>query len=88
MHRRLFVLSLAALFACSLPSLPDEPTSKQSVYDFSLVDLDGKVFPLSAYKGKLLLIVNLASQSVNRGIERSPESLCRRRPRHPWYSLR
>jgi glutathione peroxidase len=66
MHRRLFVLSLAALFACSLPSLPDEPTSKQSVYDFSLVDLDGKVFPLSAYKGKLLLIVNLASQSVYR----------------------
>ena len=51
----------------------DETPAKQSddnkkdlhnVYDFSLVDQDGKVVPLSNYKGKLLLIVNLASQSV------------------------
>jgi glutathione peroxidase len=36
---------------------------KESIYDFSLVDQDGKVVPLSNYKGKVLLIVNLASQS-------------------------
>ncbi|HUB53138.1 MAG TPA: glutathione peroxidase [Terracidiphilus sp.] len=34
------------------------------MYDFSLVDQDGKVVSLSTYKGKLLLIVNLASQSI------------------------
>jgi glutathione peroxidase len=37
---------------------------KKTVYDYSLVDLDGKETPLSTYKGKLLLIVNLASQSI------------------------
>ena len=40
------------------------PRPNKTVYDYSLVDLDGKDVPLSTYKGKLLLIVNLASQSV------------------------
>jgi len=64
MHRRSFVFLLAIAIACTLSALADEPHKKQTVYDFSLVDLDGKVVPLSTYKGKLLLIVNLASQSV------------------------
>ncbi len=64
MHRRSFILLLSIFIACSGCSLAVEPQSKQTVYDFSLVDLDGKVVPLSTYKGKLLLIVNLASQSV------------------------
>lgn len=38
--------------------------AKETVFDFSLVDQDGKVIPLSDYKGKVLLIVNLASQSI------------------------
>ena len=38
--------------------------SVRTVYDYSLVDLDGKEVSLSAYKGKVLLIVNLASQSI------------------------
>ncbi len=63
MNRRAFVL-LAAFLVCGLPALAEEAASKQTVYDFSLVDQDGKVVPLSTYKGKLLLIVNLASQSV------------------------
>jgi glutathione peroxidase len=37
---------------------------KKTIYDYSLVDLDGKQTPLSPFKGKLLLIVNLASQSI------------------------
>lgn len=48
-------------------SKPDasQPTNpKHTVYDFSLVDRDGKVVSLSSYKGKVLLIVNLASQST------------------------
>jgi glutathione peroxidase len=63
MNRRSFVFLLAVLF-CILPSLSQEPHLKQSVYDFSLVDMNGKVVPLSTYKGKVLLIVNLASQSI------------------------
>jgi glutathione peroxidase len=62
--RRPFVLLFSALAACVLPALAANEPPKQTVYDFSLVDLDGKVVPLSTYKGKLLLIVNLASQSV------------------------
>jgi glutathione peroxidase len=42
----------------------EEKGSKQTVYDFSLVDQSGKSVSLSTYKGKLLLIVNLASQSI------------------------
>jgi len=42
----------------------DESKTEKSVYDYSLVDQDGKVVPLSTYKGKLLLIVNLASKSI------------------------
>lgn len=38
----------------------------KTVYDYSLVGFDGKEVSLSAYKGKVLLIVNLASQSIFR----------------------
>ena len=43
------------------------PAAKQPVktlYDYSIVSLDGKVVPLATYKGKVLLIVNLASKSI------------------------
>lgn len=43
---------------------PDDSKSEKTIYDYSLVDQDGKVVSLSTYKGKLLLIVNLASQSI------------------------
>lgn len=58
-----FVLLPGFLVARGFTSAEQAP-AKQTAYDFSLVDLDGKVVPLSAYKGKVLLIVNLASQSV------------------------
>jgi glutathione peroxidase len=64
MHRRLLTLIFSAFIAFASCAVADEPQSKQTVYNFSLVDLDGRVVPLSTYKGKLLLIVNLASQSV------------------------
>jgi glutathione peroxidase len=38
--------------------------AEQSVYDFCLVLADGHETPLKAYRGKVLLIVNLASQST------------------------
>ena len=56
---------LAVLFSTHL-TLPSSsaPTAHKTVYDYSLVSLDGKDISLSTYKGKVLLIVNLASQSV------------------------
>ena len=47
---KLGVLAPMALFAAS------------SVYDFTLPSIDGKPAPLSAYKGKTLLLVNVASK--------------------------
>ena len=33
-----------------------------SIYDFSAIALDGESVPLSVYRGKTLLIVNVASK--------------------------
>jgi glutathione peroxidase len=37
---------------------------KKTVYDYALVALDGKEVSLSTFKGQVLLVVNLASQSI------------------------
>lgn len=39
--------------------------SMKSVYDFTMKDIDGKEVPLAQYKGKVLLIVNVASHCGN-----------------------
>ena len=66
MHRRLAAPLLVIALASAPLALSDEPATKHTVYDFSLVDINGKTVPLSIYKGKILLIVNLASQSTYR----------------------
>ena len=50
------VLGAGGLFAAEKPA--------KTVYDYALVDMSGKEVSLSAYKGKVLVIVNLASQST------------------------
>src|SRR6266849_7535281 len=42
--------------------LPMAMFGASSVYDFNLPSIDGKDNPLSMYKGKVLLIVNVASK--------------------------
>jgi len=57
--------ALLGILLCSQLLLAATPPAKhKSVYDYSLVALDGKVVSLSTYKGKVLLIVNLASKSI------------------------
>jgi len=56
-------LTVAALLAttlCSIVSAQSE--SKKSVLGFTVKDIDGKEVSLSKYEGKVLLIVNTASQ--------------------------
>jgi len=36
--------------------------AKNSIFDFEAVDIDGNVVPLNKYKGKVCLIVNVASK--------------------------
>ena len=52
-----FLLSLFALCAF-VPGL----LAQQSLYDFQVADRDGKLVSLSDYRGKVLLIVNTATQ--------------------------
>jgi glutathione peroxidase len=59
---RLIVLALALLSQAALAS--PAPGAHKTVYDYALVGLDGKEVPLASYKGKVLLIVNLASKSI------------------------
>jgi len=59
--RVLIVLFLSTHMAFAAPA---EATKHKSIYDYSLVGLDGKVVSLATYKGKVLLIVNLASKSI------------------------
>lgn len=49
---RSLVLSLAATLALSA----------QSVHDFTMTTIDGKPAPLSQFKGKVVLVVNVASR--------------------------
>jgi glutathione peroxidase len=62
----LATVAVLGLFCCSISLPGEEKGPKASVYDFSLVDATGKAVPLSTYKGKILLIVNLASKSTYR----------------------
>ena len=41
-----------------------EPASKVSIYDFNLPDIDGKMVSFAQFKGKVLLIVNVANKST------------------------
>jgi glutathione peroxidase len=56
------VCFLALTVAAVLSTLAEN--EKKTVYDYSLVAFDGKEVPLSTFKGKVLLVVNLASQSI------------------------
>jgi glutathione peroxidase len=60
------VLSIACLSivkAISLKSATPAPESAfTSVYDFTMNDIDGKAVKLDTYKGKVVLIVNVASK--------------------------
>ncbi len=54
---KVFLLALLTVFSVSFPS--------KTVYDFTVKDIDGNPVSLSAYKGKVLLIVNVASMCGN-----------------------
>ena len=60
------VLVCAAIFAISLSSrasgTPDSGEKMNSIYDFSLKDIDHKEVNLGQYRGKVVLVVNVASR--------------------------
>lgn len=62
----LALVLVLAISAWTLPLFAGDKSTPPTIYDFSLVDTTGKVVPLSTYKGKVVLIVNLAPQSTYR----------------------
>ncbi len=54
------VIATALMFATTSRAMAKEATD--SVYQFSVKDIDGKDVSLDRYKGEVLLIVNVASQ--------------------------
>jgi glutathione peroxidase len=54
--------ALVALTSAAVVCAEDPPKKSASVLDFHVKDIDGKDVDLAKYKGKVLLIVNTASQ--------------------------
>ncbi len=50
---------LAEVFS---PARAGAPLAEKSIYDFTMKSIDGSAVPLSRYKGKVVLIVNVASK--------------------------
>jgi glutathione peroxidase len=57
-----FLLATALLVGASAQTAIAAPTGAKSIYDFKVKDIDGKTVPLSKYRGKVLLVVNVASK--------------------------
>lgn len=52
-----------AVAAMMIPTLAgDAKPGARSVYDFEMKSIDGKAAKLSAYKGNVLLVINVASK--------------------------
>jgi len=59
---RTVVLLPAILAEVLAPAHASAPLTEKSVLDFTMKSIDGKDVPLSTYKGKVVLIVNVASK--------------------------
>ena len=68
-HKFLLGITMILLLAasCNNNTTAKVPTNNsalpvQSIYDFTMKDIDGNEVSLSKYKGKIMVIVNTASQ--------------------------
>ncbi len=63
MSRRMIGIGLLVMVTTVLAGAGEKPEGvSMSVYDFEMKDIDGKTVKLSTYKGKVLMIVNVASK--------------------------
>src|SRR5580700_4141505 len=62
--RKVLALSCGLMLAAAVARPAAAKPPAKTLYDYALVAFDSKEVPLSTYKGKVLLIVNLASQSI------------------------
>ncbi len=62
MKRLLWVWVVLVMVPCLAFAKTPAMSTAQNAFDFSFTSIDGKPLPLSAYKGKVLLVVNTASR--------------------------
>jgi hypothetical protein len=67
MLKSLTLFVLLTTFVMSIPTQAEtkskEPVKMQkSIYDFKMKDIDGKDVSLNSYKGKVVMVVNVASK--------------------------
>jgi len=60
--RKVWIVAFAALAACLSPVLAEEEGDVPPVLNFTMDSLAGKPVELSQYRGKVVLIVNVASE--------------------------
>ena len=58
MQNPIFIIAAALVASVALSAAS---STVPSAYDFNMTSIDGKPMPMSAYKGKVLLVVNTAS---------------------------
>jgi glutathione peroxidase len=56
---------MSILLAATVLLATMSPGGKTTIYDFAMKDIDGKTVPLGQYRGKVLLVVNVASRCGN-----------------------
>jgi glutathione peroxidase len=57
--------TIIAILILMIMSTQTEAQQKKNFYDFTVTDIDGNSFPLSQFKGKKVLVVNVASKCGN-----------------------
>jgi glutathione peroxidase len=62
LYKLLIGIGLLWPFGAGIAVRPDETDSKKSIYDYSYTAIDGSVVDLKQFKGKYLLLVNVASK--------------------------
>jgi glutathione peroxidase len=62
MTRFLIAIALIATFGASNLLAANPPKKAKSIHDFTVKDIDGKDVKLKQYKGKVALVVNVASK--------------------------
>jgi len=58
----ILIPTLALAFGACAFTMKPTPASPNSIYDFKMKNIDGKEIALNKYKGKVLLVVNVASK--------------------------
>lgn len=56
------ILGAAYKYGLILNPTPTTPPPEKSVYEFTMTDIEGKPVKLDAYKGRVVMIVNVASK--------------------------